>query len=267
MKLFIVNVGVNKSDSSTRRMKSPVFSDRTFEFIPIKESKEQVKYCDKTSSYRSIKCFNNLKKNLSEYLPDEIHNYFAHNDPDFVNLTYGDGYTSRSGNLQHVDDGDIILFLARLYDYDNVKKIYLKSSSLYFIGKFKVEQNLEYPGPDFDGTVERRVKQNAHYKKLKVGFKGKFRVIVGAKEGSYRFLKAIKITPEIAALLFNSAYDKKEDTFIGQGKTVKNKNGKERKFNNFPQITRSIQYFLDDKNKTDKEALKNLLKIIKKESL
>jgi hypothetical protein len=266
MKLFIVNVGVNKSDASKRKMKSPIFSDKTFEFIPIKESKTQVKYCDDSSHYSSIKCFNNPKENLAKYLPDELHSYFAHNDPDLVHLTYGDGYSSRAGNLKDVSVGDIILFLARLYDYDSAKGKFLNSSSLYFVTCFDVEENLEFNNTNFTKPVDNRIPHNAHYKKREKGYKKKFRVIVGKKSSSIRFKKAIKITEEIAGLLFNASYDIKSDSFINGKKTVNNKNGKPRKFENFAQITRSIQHFLDDENKNEKESLKKLLHIIRKDS-
>jgi hypothetical protein len=267
MKLFVVNVGVNKSDASKRKMKSPIFSDKTFEFISIKEPKKNVKYCDDSSHYNSIKCFNNAKKNLAEYLPDELHNYNAHHDPDLVNLTYGDVHSSRAGNLKKVSTGDIILFLARLYHYDLSREKFLKPNSLYFISSFDVEENLEF---DKNSTepVNKRIQQNSHYKKLKKGETEKFRVIIGKKSNSYRFKKAIKITEEIAALLFNASYDRQRGLFISNedGNPVKNKNGKKRRFKKFPQITRSIQYFLDSKNKTEAESLKKLLKIIEKNS-
>jgi len=47
---------------------------------------------------------------------------------------------------------------------------------------------------------------------------------------------------------------------------VNNKNEKPRKFENFAQITRSIQHFLDDENKNEKESFIKLLHIIKKDS-
>lgn len=268
MKLFVVNVGVNKSDASKRKMKSPIFSDKTFEFIPIKESKKDVKYCDDYSLYNSIKCFNNTKNTLAKYLSDELHIYNAHNDPDFVNLTYGDVYSSRAGNLRKVSNDDIILFLARLYDFDSAREKFLNTSSLYFISYFDVDKNLEFDKNSIV-PVNKRIRQNVHYKKLKKGKGEKFRVITGKKSNSYRFKKAIQITEEIAALLFNASYDKQRGLFISteDGKLVKNKNGEIRRFEKFPQITRSIQHFLDSKNKTEAESLKKLLKIIKNNSL
>ncbi|NCS89281.1 MAG: hypothetical protein GW789_11150 [Ignavibacteria bacterium] len=265
MKLFVVNVGVNKSDASKRKMKSPIFSDKTFEFIPIKEKKTDVEYCDNSSRYKSIKCFNNTKKNLAEYLPDELHNYYAHNDPDFVNLTYGDVYSSRAGNLKNVSEGSIILFLARLYDYDSEKEKFLNSSSLYFVSCFEVEANLEFK-KNVNPKVNKAVINNAHYKKLQKGYKKNFRIILGKKSGSWRFKKAIKITEEIAELLFNGTYDTRTDQFVNGKAIVNNKNEKPRKFENFAQITRSIQHFLDDENKNEKESFIKLLHIIKKDS-
>ena len=53
MKLYVVNVGVNTADAGKRGLRSPMFPDGTFEFVPIKEE-------SRFSQAEGIRSYNDL---------------------------------------------------------------------------------------------------------------------------------------------------------------------------------------------------------------
>lgn len=266
MKLFVVNVGVNKTDAQQRGLKSPIFRDGTFEFIPIKESINDSKFA--TYKYSGIKCYNDPDRKLAYYLPGKLYNYFAHNDPEFVTFTYGDIFSSRAGNLKYAKKGDLIFFLARLYEYSKSKNEFAGKSDFYFIGYLSVQNHFEFSGNEaFKNQKDWRVlKKNAHFIKYRNGLKEKFRVIKGDPKKSFRFLKALKIDPKIVEILYDGKYDAKGDVFFSNkdDSVIKNKsNNKPKRYSNFHSNTRTIQHFLDDKIKSEKKCTEKLLSIVR----
>ncbi|MDI6839263.1 MAG: hypothetical protein QMD71_00135 [bacterium] len=145
MKLFIANVGVNTSHVS-KGLRSPIFSDKTFEFIPIPEEEERKKVLF-SPRYCEIRCFNKPNLAISEYLCPERRSDIAHNDPEFndpefndpefKSFTYGDIFSPRAANLKEIQPDDLLFFLARLWLY---KDGFTNESDLYFIGYFTVEK-------------------------------------------------------------------------------------------------------------------------------
>ena len=98
-KIYIANVGVNAKYEDTYGIKSPIFEDGTFEFIPIKESSEiSGKHILR---YRDLKCFNSNDK-LIKFFPDkkreELANHYVHNDPEFETSPYGDLIVGRKAS-------------------------------------------------------------------------------------------------------------------------------------------------------------------------
>jgi len=281
MKLFIINVGVNKSDEQKRKIRSPIFKDNSFEFIPIKERKELASKLNYNGfKYSDLKCFNNSKNFISSYLPKKVKNYFIHNDPDFVNFTYGDKNSPRSSNLRNVKANDVLVFLARLYKYDNEK--FIDKGKLYFIGFFKVTNNIIFDFNKVKNIDELfgeqklsakaidRLKKNAHCIRSENEIKENFKILIGDEKDSHRFRKACEITPHIAELIFDGKYDKKNDYFIsnkGEQEYVKNKNGKPTKYEYFHSNTRSIQCYLDDEVTSEKECINELNKIFKENNI
>lgn len=274
MKLYIANVGVNKKHASEGGIKSPVFPNGTFEFIPILEDKRDCRYT--SNIYSTIKCYNNPKLTLSHYIgKEEYHNYAVHNDPEFETFTYGDIYTPRASNLKDVKPNDIILFLARLYEYKKDKKgagFTDNKGNFYFIGYFTIEKNKEFNNwqieihsKEFDEW-----RKNADFIKFRNGRMESFRILKGIPEKSFRFKKALPVDYKVVEIIYNGKYDKKNCTFISNrdGKTVlKNKNGNERKLSNFHSKTRSIQEHLDSGVPTEKECMEKLLEEIEKHCL
>jgi hypothetical protein len=272
MKLYIANVGVNTKDASKRGIRSPIFPDKTFEFIPIKERQEDSEFTH--NKYSTLKCYNNpeLRLRLSHYIGNKKYsNYAVHNDPEFDTFTYGDICTPRASNLKDVKPNDIILFLARLYEYKKDKKgagFTDNKGNFYFIGYFTIEKNKVFNNWKIDRYSEEfdKWKDNAHIIKFKNGRMEKFRILKGIPEKSFRFKKALKIDLKmdykIVEYVFCGSYDKSNNSIIPF-----NKKRKETKLSKFHSKTRSIQEYLDSRVPREKECMEKLLEEIKKHCL
>jgi len=250
MKIYVANVGANSADASKRGIKSPIFQNGTFEFIPIKE-KATFSNEPEIPSYSEILCYNKIAKNLAYFLPRKIHSYKVHNDPDFKNFTYGDILSSRAGNLKYIQQNDQLWFLARLWDYDGIN--WTGGSHFYFVGFFTVERNfLVSEGIkifDLPKRIQNRIRKNAHFRRQSIdGNREPFRVIIGNRKKSFRFKAALQITPTIAGYLYGGIHDPRRDIYRHGRKILINKNGKPRSFRNFGSVTRTIQAFLDSGN-------------------
>lgn len=194
-KIFIANVGVNTSYG----LKSPLFDDGSFEFIPIKEGKGIEG--SHILTYDNLKCFNSEDK-LIKYFPKNVQEkyktYRVHNDPEFVSFTYGDVIDPskpKSSKLSLIKKGDYLFFIANLTKYQNGEYIRY-SREFYFIGFFEVE--------DAFSTEEeiklnfKMIENNSHYRRLLDNFSdfGEFRIIKGNEKNSRRFKYAFKVTKE-----------------------------------------------------------------------
>lgn len=187
-KIYIANVGVNKSKNS-RGLMSPIFGNSTFEFIPIP-------LCY-PSFYRDLKCFNS-DDSLTKYFPkgkEYLADYRVHDDPEFETYTYGDlPKNPRGSNLQNIQEGDFLFFIANLTRYEN-KKYFKKDFSFYFIGFFEIEKIIKNK-IDIELNSE-RIKNNAHYKRYiednekEINF-----FIIASSKNSRRFKKAFEVTKE-----------------------------------------------------------------------
>jgi hypothetical protein len=160
--VFLINVGVNASHGQLR---SPVFDDGTFEFIPIPERgrPRSCPECETLPRYCDLESFNNL--NLLKFIPKKYCHCRVHNDPEFVSYTYGDYPTisPRAANLKKVEKGDFIFFLARLVKYKNVG--FTKKAGFYFIGYFEVEDILREATATPKQSILRKFINNAHVRR------------------------------------------------------------------------------------------------------
>ena len=147
MRLYVVNVGVNTADAGERGLRSPVFPDGTFEFVPIKEE-------SRFSQAEGIRSYSDL-------------------------------------------------------------------------------------------PLRERIRNNAHYHRLLAGDTAAFRILCGKQAASWRFHRALKVTPKVAGVLFGGSYDESNGVFRQGSKILTNKNGRPRRFDRFGSITRTIQCFLD----------------------
>ena len=205
--VFIINVGVNASHGQLR---SPIFDNNTFEFIPIPEKgrRSSCPECKTLPKYSDLKSFNNL--DLLGFIPKRYHPLRVHNDPEFVDYTYGDYPTisPRAANLQKVKRGDSIFFLARLVKWRN--DVFTKEAGFYLIGFLEVEDILKEAMAEPKRSVLREFIQNAHVQRALYNPRlwNRFWVFKGS-EHSRRFEHAIPFSKGFAEkVLRNSRGDK-----------------------------------------------------------
>jgi hypothetical protein len=219
-KAFIVNVGVNLSHN----ISSPIFSDGTFEFVPIPEGS----YADQAhqgviscTTYDDLYCYNTTEKLLtfySERLQEDYRRRIAHPDPNLNNpndgsqacFTYGDVPFSnaRASSLRHARRGDLLIFIANLATYDRDRRHFTGERNLYFIGVIEIADVYEYSpltnriidittSDDYDPII---FKENAHVNHLYTlenRYRNeRFTIFQGGKR-SIRFKYAVAVTRQL----------------------------------------------------------------------
>jgi putative DNA base modification enzyme with NMAD domain len=200
--VFIVNVFANASHPFF----NPLFEDGTFELIPIPERDRWKGRWIKR--YRDLICFNSDKP-LTRHLPRNYHKRFVHNDPDLVNMTYGNGMSPRAALLEKVAKGDWVAFYARLTPIKRGKTV-KREAGFYIVAAFEVK-NIIRELPHVKGTAETRRKsilkqygrrlghrilENAHTRHwlLSPKFSDRMRMIIVGGRRSRRFVKPIPLT-------------------------------------------------------------------------
>jgi len=242
MRLYVANVGVNSSDARARGLRSPVFPDGTFEFVPIKEAARFAR-APGIQRYEDLPSWTGRYRNIGEILPTRVRAYRAHADPEFGTFTYGDVTSPRASALRRIEPGDSLWFLARLWSHDG--NGWTGRSAFYFVGYLDVEDNIAFDGLRSAAVLSPRLGANAHVRRLRAGSSERFRVIAGSSV-SARFARALEITPIVAAHLFGGTYDTASGNFTADGQVLTNRNGKPRRLERFGSITRTIQCFLTD---------------------
>ena len=122
-----MHVAADTSGIGTVGICGPIFKDKSFEFIPIKESKTT----SETRTYASLASRNKkFGRTLSYFVPSDTQNDIVHYDPNFDHFTYSDPINSMRGSmLRKLEQGDFIFFVASLVPYSkdtykcNVRKI------------------------------------------------------------------------------------------------------------------------------------------------
>lgn len=182
MKAMILRVGVDKSIGGTY---APIFSDGTFEYIPIPEGDVSTEIM----TYGNTKGIS--EKLLSTFVPPRYKDEKFHLDPEFKTYTYGDPTGApRTAAMRKLKTGDIIAFSAGLkpYETDNYEE------GIYLIGYFTVDKIV-----DFTKMEEKEMHdayetylENAHSKRK--GLENTLLIVVGDKKKSKLFDKAILIS-------------------------------------------------------------------------
>ena len=144
------------SKGATGGINGPIFSDNSFEFIPIPENPNNT---TETRTYSTLKSKNTEHGNfISDFVPSDIQNYLVHFDPDFENFTYADPSdmkkSKRGGMLKKLSIGDYIFFVASLVPFkksayvNNDRKEICKyqkgKMAKYLIGYFEIKNILQF---------------------------------------------------------------------------------------------------------------------------
>jgi len=127
LKIALLRVGI---DSGSGGMQGPLFSNGSFEFIPIPDGR-----------LLDNRTYGNMRgrtgRLLIEFFPRSRRSRMAkqpiHVDPEFETFTYGDPTPPKRG-LRHLDKGDLLIFYAGLQGSD-----FISAPALYIIGYFEVQ--------------------------------------------------------------------------------------------------------------------------------
>jgi hypothetical protein len=191
-KVFLLNVGANCSHGSLR---SPVFADGRFEFLPIPET--QVDNCDTQIIPKYCDLF------TEAMIPRSYLNRLAHSDPEFESFTYGDypTRTPRVSVLRHAQKGDFLFFIARLVKYtDNGN--YTSEAGFYLIGFFELLDIIKEVNHPLNEQEIAMFAKNAHVRRALIDPKwyDGFWLFKGS-ERSQRFWKAIPFDKRFWAIM------------------------------------------------------------------
>jgi putative DNA base modification enzyme with NMAD domain len=126
MNVVLLRVGI---DTGSGGALGPVFSDGSFEFIPIPDGFGMDTRTYGNTVGRHGRC-------LADYLPASKRHLMRHQpmhvDPEFDTFTYGDPTPPKAG-LRRLVGGDLLVFYAGLKGYDC-----LRPPALYIVGYFEV---------------------------------------------------------------------------------------------------------------------------------
>lgn len=155
---FIINVGVN---ASHRGLRSPLFEDGTFSFVPIPEGRD----------YQSFECLPRYRDIIPERalacIPPEFHDRRAHNDPEFETFTYGDhpADSPKAAVLKRIVEGDHLYFLARLVRWHEADQKW-GEAGFYIVGFLVIEEVVWDVRTGTPRYGLRTLEGNAHVRRL-----------------------------------------------------------------------------------------------------
>ena len=242
MRVFLVNVGANASHGGLR---SPLFSDGRFEFVPIPEPTSRA--AAPVLRYRDLRTADGCGS-LAHYCPPRFGDRPTHADPEFLTPSYGDycRRSPRAAALRAAVGGDWLLFYARLVPWGEGR--FLGAPRFAFIGAIEVidiHADLVAPPPE---EVLCRIGRNAHVRAaLAPGsrFDG-FWVFVGSSR-SRRFERAVPLTRELAGAVLRDA----------RGHGWRWRSGRS-ELQTIGAYARTIRPILDDTRPTDRSRLRLL---------
>ena len=161
MKAMILRVGIDKSNGGTY---APIFSDGSFEYIPIPEGTSIEKRTYGNTEGTSGKL-------LSTFVPKNYKDIKLHYDPEFKTYTYGDPTGApKTTAMRDLEKGDILAFSAGLKPYDSDHY----EEGIYLIGYFTVEKIVDFmkmEEKEMDDAYE-KYNKNAHSKR-KAAYSGR----------------------------------------------------------------------------------------------
>ena len=212
MDVYIVSVGVNKTNEKNDGLMSPIFSDQKFEFLPIMEGRST----KKTKRYCDLKSFYSKSSNLYEYIPQECWEEHIHLDPNFDYYLYGDIPTVRGHNLYNIKNGDIILFITSLVQY-KMNRYNRSKRNFYFIGEIEVEKFWKFPNKlekedisilSHHAHIIREIGNNSNRRKIESNF-----IAIKGTKNSKRYYRAVPLTKIVCEKYLRDKNDNKFNWF------------------------------------------------------
>tara|TARA_B100000949_G_C14283573_1_gene453039 strand:+ start:1320 stop:2090 length:771 start_codon:yes stop_codon:yes gene_type:complete len=199
-RIYLVNVGTN----AAHRFCSPIFQDRTFEFIPIPEDR----FIPQPNGvlYGDLHSFYDPSKNLDSYIPKRFLEETTHNDPEFDTFSYGDNcdVNPRAMSLRNVERGDFLMFIARLNHW--LPEGGTDRYGFFLVGYLHVDHIISsVTSIPLNADLE-RFSSNAHIRRAMYDSSlwDSF-WIFGGSSWSRRFHKAVPVTREICDQIFRAA--------------------------------------------------------------
>lgn len=187
MKGVALNIGANTSDPGFR---GPIYSDGSFEYVPILEVDPSVE----APTYRDL--------GLSFDIPSPHQDRVVHFDPEFPELnpgeayTYGEGTPAKAGALQKLSAGDVLFFYATL-DYHGEEPPSAEwvnpDWGAYIIGHFVLQREPLSREAFLElGSEERSVfENNAHVRRSEFDAEA---IVLGDPDRSRLYDKAIPLS-------------------------------------------------------------------------
>lgn len=198
-KIAIINVGANAASGTLR---SPIFRDRSFEFVPTKTDNPYNPVGFDT--FAGFKSFGGIS--INEFIPKTFFSESMHNDPEFVTHTYGDlpENETRSTNLRKFNKGDTLYYLARLVEWDNRN---WGKPGFYLVGKLVLDKIIKKSDLEKNPALIPEVQNNAHVKRWLIEPKTEpknFWILVGSDQ-SERFVRAVPFDKTIVQKILLAA--------------------------------------------------------------
>jgi hypothetical protein len=128
-RVYLVNIGVNSNNGT---IKSPIFSDGTFEVMPRPEARSL--WAPTLPAYPKMSSYNDSDEPLSNYVSNRYRNVRVMDDPEFKTFTYGANLEESRYRKRLLDcrPGDYLFFVALLSDYED--SFTLNESAFYIVG-------------------------------------------------------------------------------------------------------------------------------------
>ena|ERR1700674_2327197 len=131
MQVVLLRVGI---DTGSGGIHGPLFSDGSFEFIPIPDSFRSKGVDKRTYGNTTGKSGRKLVDYFPEARREKVFDQSIHFDPEFETFTYGDP-TRPKALLRQLSEGSLLVFYAGLQGWD-----FDSSPALYIVGCFEVER-------------------------------------------------------------------------------------------------------------------------------
>ena len=178
-KVLLLRVGIDKGCGGSL---SPIFPDRSFEYIPIPESQPTTD----PRTYTTI--LGRAGVPLARYVKPALAEQHPHFDPEFETCTYGDPTPLKRRQLLQLVPGDLLVFYAGLQPQPPVDP-----ARLYIIGLIEVESvhDLWAPSASDLDTLRSKIGNNAHFFRVTPD-KGLV-IVRGNKARSELFTKAVPL--------------------------------------------------------------------------